>query len=43
VYCWQDGVVVVVVLCGGDKSSQQRDIAEAKAMVQLLKATDNDS
>jgi putative addiction module killer protein len=42
VYCWQDGAVVVVVLCGGDKSSQQRDIADAKAMVQQLKSADND-
>ena len=37
VYCWRDGDVVVVALGGGDKSTQQRDIAKAQAMVQELK------
>lgn len=37
VYCWRDGDVVVIALGGGDKSTQQRDIAKAQAMVQLLK------
>jgi putative addiction module killer protein len=37
VYCWQDGAVIVVALCGGDKGSQERDIAEAQAMAQQLK------
>jgi putative addiction module killer protein len=36
VYCWQDGVVVVVMLCAGDKASQTRDIAQAQAMVRQL-------
>jgi putative addiction module killer protein len=38
VYCWQDGAVIVVALCGGDKGSQARDIAEAQTMAQQLKA-----
>lgn len=37
VYCWQDGPVVVVMLAGGDKSTQKRDIARARAMVKQLK------
>ncbi len=37
VYCWQDGTTVVVVLAGGDKSTQQRDIAAAQAMAGVLK------
>ena len=37
VYCWQDGPVVVVMLAGGDKSTQKRDIARAQAMVKQLK------
>ena len=37
VYCWKDGPAVVVALGGGDKSSQERDIAKAQAMVTLLK------
>ena len=37
VYCWKDGLTVVVALGGGDKSSQARDIAKAQLMVTLLK------
>ena len=37
VYCWKDGLTVVVALGGGDKSSQERDIAKAQHMVTLLK------
>lgn len=37
IYCWQDGEVLIVLLCGGDKSSQSRDIARAQAMVKELK------
>ena len=37
VYCWRDGDVVVVALGGGDKSTQQKDIAKAQAMVKDLK------
>ncbi len=29
-YCMQPGMNVVVMLCGGDKSSQPRDIEQAK-------------
>lgn len=31
-YCMQRGLRVVVMLCGGDKSSQSRDIEQAKAI-----------
>jgi putative addiction module killer protein len=31
VYFLQDGPTVVVLLCGGEKRSQERDIARAKA------------
>ncbi len=37
VYCWRDGATVVIAPGGGDKSSQDRDIAKAQSMVQLLK------
>ncbi len=30
VYYLQRGAIVIVLLCGGDKSSQDRDIAKAK-------------
>ena len=30
------GMEVVLLVCGGDKSSQQRDIKKARAMVQQL-------
>lgn len=32
VYFIQQGKVLVVLLCGGDKSTQERDIREAKAL-----------
>jgi len=32
VYFTRRGNVVIILLCGGDKSSQQRDIAHAKTM-----------
>ena len=32
VYFMQRGVVVIVLLCGGDKSSQARDIAKARTI-----------
>lgn len=37
VYGWKDGLTVVVALGGGDKSSQDQDIAKAQHMVALLK------
>ena len=37
VYCWKDGLTVVVALGGGDKSNQERDIAKAQHMVLMLK------
>ena len=36
VYFVQRGEVLIVLLCGGDKSSQSPDIAAAKALVQEL-------
>ena len=33
-YCMQCGMRVVVMLCGGDKSSQSRDIEQAKIIAQ---------
>lgn len=32
VYCGQHGRSLVVLLCGGDKSSQPKDIAQAKSL-----------
>lgn len=29
-YCGLDGETVIIMLCGGDKSSQQKDIKQAK-------------
>ncbi len=37
IYCWQEADVVVLLLCGGHKSSQKRDITKAKKMIALLK------
>jgi len=37
VYFVRDGAAVYVLLCGGDKSSQRRDIARAKRMARELK------
>lgn len=36
VYFVQRGNVVIVLLCGGDKSSQTRDIKAAKALAEEL-------
>lgn len=37
IYFLQRGPIVVVLLCGGDKSTQARDIAEAKRIASLWK------
>jgi putative addiction module killer protein len=37
VYFVQHGAVVYVLLCGGDKSTQDRDIAKAKRLAKELK------
>lgn len=37
VYFVRDGATVYVLLCGGDKKTQQRDIARAKRMAKELK------
>lgn len=37
VYFIQEGKVVILLLCGGDKSSQSRDIAKAKTLAKALK------
>jgi putative addiction module killer protein len=37
VYFVRHGAAVYVLLCGGDKSSQRRDIAKAKRMARELK------
>jgi putative addiction module killer protein len=36
-YLVRIGATVVVLLCGGDKSTQDRDIAKAKEMARILK------
>ena len=36
VYFVQRGEVVVILLCGGDKSTQGRDIAAAKALAKEI-------
>ncbi len=37
VYFMRDGAMVYVLLCGGDKASQRRDIATAKRMARKLR------
>lgn len=37
VYFIRDGKTVYVLLCGGDKASQKRDIAKAKRMAKELR------
>ncbi len=40
VYFVRDGAAVYVLLCGGDKASQRRDITQAKRMARSLKRAD---
>ena len=35
-YCARRGETLVILLCGGDKSTQQRDIAEAKTVLSSI-------
>lgn len=37
VYFVRDGAVVIVLLCGGDKRTQSKDIEQAKALARTLK------
>jgi len=41
-YCCQRGQVIVVMLCGGDKSSQTADIKRAKELAALLEDEPHD-
>lgn len=43
VYFKQQGQVLLVLLCGGDKSTQQRDIEQAKALIKAWEETNNAS
>lgn len=36
VYLMRRGDILVILLCGGDKASQARDISQAKAMAEQL-------
>ena len=38
VYMTQQGKQVILLLCGGDKASQKRDIKSARSMVEVLEA-----
>ncbi len=40
-YFVQRGAQLIVLLCGGDKSTQARDIENAKAMAKTLKEQDD--
>jgi len=37
IYCWKHGDAYILLMCGGNKSSQVRDIAKAKEIIQILK------
>jgi putative addiction module killer protein len=38
VYMTQEGRAFILLLCGGDKSTQRRDIKAARAMIGMLAA-----
>jgi putative addiction module killer protein len=40
VYYFQAKLEIIMLLCGGDKSSQSKDIENAKAIVKLLEVSD---
>ena len=40
VYCVRNGSAVYLILCGGDKSTQQRDIGRAKQLASAIKDMD---
>ncbi|MDP2124241.1 MAG: type II toxin-antitoxin system RelE/ParE family toxin [Parvibaculum sp.] len=42
VYFIQRGKALVILLCGGDKGGQSRDVATARAMARRLKDEDDD-
>ena len=37
IYCYKRGNVYILLLCGGDKSTQKKDIERAKKMLKELK------
>jgi putative addiction module killer protein len=39
-YFTRRGSLMIILLCGGDKSSQERDIARAKSLVRDLRDDD---
>lgn len=41
VYFTYRGKTLVILLCGGDKASQKRDIARAKALATTLEGTES--
>lgn len=43
VYFKQQGQVLLVLLCGGDKSTQQSDIEQAKTLIKAWEETNNAS
>ena len=43
VYLVRNGDTLVILLCGGDKSTQSRDIKTAQKLAQELKGTGNES
>jgi putative addiction module killer protein len=41
IYTMRQGIEIVILLAGGDKSTQQRDITSALAMARALKESDH--